>query len=140
MPRFAVKLKRLREAQGLSQLKLAKRAKVGQVYISELEAGIKINPGIETVRKLARALGVKVVELMEGTHDAEKERRAMKPYDVHVYPEDQRWHFVILLIPTVGAGTSSVIFESRAENRRGYATREEARHAALLQKATLPAR
>lgn len=60
-----MKLKRLREAQGLSQLKLAKRAKVGQVYISELEAGKKRNPGIETLRKLAKALRVNVGKLVE---------------------------------------------------------------------------
>ncbi len=59
-----MRLKRLREARGLSQLKLAKRAKVGQVYISELEAGKKRNPGIETVYKLAKALGVNAADLI----------------------------------------------------------------------------
>ncbi len=60
-----MRLKRLREARGLSQLRLAKLAKVAQVYISELEAGKKRNPGIETVQKLAKALKVKVAELLE---------------------------------------------------------------------------
>ncbi len=60
-----MRLKRLREARGLSQLRLAKLAKVGQVYISELEAGKKRNPGIETVQKLAKALKVKMAELVE---------------------------------------------------------------------------
>ncbi len=60
-----MRLKRLREAQGLSQLRLAKLAKVGQVYISELEAGKKRNPGIETVYKLAKALRVNVAKLLE---------------------------------------------------------------------------
>ena len=62
---FRTALKRAREAKGLSQLALSKKAKVPQQYISELEAGIKTNPGIETVRKLAKALGVKVAELVE---------------------------------------------------------------------------
>jgi transcriptional regulator with XRE-family HTH domain len=48
----------------MSQLGLAKRAKVAQAYISELEAGDKKNPGIETLRKLARALSVPVTELL----------------------------------------------------------------------------
>lgn len=57
-------LKRLREQKGLSQLELAKRAAVAQAYISEMEAGAKKNPGIETLRKLAKALGVPVAELL----------------------------------------------------------------------------
>ena len=57
-------LKRLREQKGLSQLELAKRADVAQAYISEMEAGAKKNPGIETLRKLAKALGVPVTELL----------------------------------------------------------------------------
>jgi transcriptional regulator with XRE-family HTH domain len=57
-------LKRLRETKGLSQLQLAKRADVAQAYISEMEAGDKRNPGLETLRKLAKALGVPVTELL----------------------------------------------------------------------------
>jgi len=57
-------LKRLREAKTLSQLELVKRAGVAQAYLSELEAGHKKNPGIETLKKLAKALGVPVTELL----------------------------------------------------------------------------
>jgi transcriptional regulator with XRE-family HTH domain len=57
-------LKQIREAKGLSQLDLAKRAKISQGYLSDLEAGEKKNPGIETLRKIAKALGVPVVELL----------------------------------------------------------------------------
>jgi transcriptional regulator with XRE-family HTH domain len=62
--RVGRELKKLREREGLSQLELAKRAKVGQGYISELEAGQKKNPGLETLRKIAKALGVPVTELL----------------------------------------------------------------------------
>jgi transcriptional regulator with XRE-family HTH domain len=62
--RIGAVLKQLREAKGMSQLELAKRAKVAQGYISDLEAGDKKNPGIETLRKLAKALGVPVMELL----------------------------------------------------------------------------
>jgi transcriptional regulator with XRE-family HTH domain len=58
-------LKRLREQKGLSQAALAKRSGVAQGYISEVEAGEKKNPGIETLRKIAKALGVPVTELLE---------------------------------------------------------------------------
>jgi transcriptional regulator with XRE-family HTH domain len=61
---IGVTLKRLRESKGLSQLQLAKQADVAQAYISEMEAGAKKNPGIETLRKLAKALGVPVTELL----------------------------------------------------------------------------
>jgi transcriptional regulator with XRE-family HTH domain len=57
-------LKQIRETKGLSQLDLAKRAKVSQGYLSDLEAGQKKNPGIETLRKIAKALGVPVTELL----------------------------------------------------------------------------
>lgn len=64
--KIGVTLKRLREGRALSQLQLAKRAKVAQAYISEMEAGEKKkNPGIETLRKLAKALGVPVTDLLE---------------------------------------------------------------------------
>ena len=57
-------LKQIREAKGLSQLDLAKRAKVSQGYLSDLEARQKKNPGIETLRKIAKALSVPVTELL----------------------------------------------------------------------------
>ena len=62
--RIGAVLKRLREGKGMSQLELAKRAKVAQGYISDLEAGGKKNPGVETLRKLAKALGVSLMELL----------------------------------------------------------------------------
>jgi transcriptional regulator with XRE-family HTH domain len=62
--RIATMLKRVRKEKGFSQLELAKRSRVAQGYISELEAGHEKNPGIETLRKLAKALGVPVTELL----------------------------------------------------------------------------
>jgi transcriptional regulator with XRE-family HTH domain len=62
--RIATMLKRVRKEKGFSQLELAKRSRVAQGYISELEAGREKNPGIETLRKLAKALGVPVAELL----------------------------------------------------------------------------
>ena len=63
--RFRTVLRALREQQGLSQLELAERADVSQGYISALEAGEKKNPGLDVLKRLARALGVPVTELLE---------------------------------------------------------------------------
>jgi transcriptional regulator with XRE-family HTH domain len=58
-------LRRLREQKRLSQAALAKRSGVAQGYISEIEAGRKKNPRIQTLKKIARALGVPMRELLE---------------------------------------------------------------------------
>jgi transcriptional regulator with XRE-family HTH domain len=63
--RLSTIIRQRREEQGLSQLALAKKAGVAQGYISSLEAGEKKNPSIGVLRKLARALGVPVGELLE---------------------------------------------------------------------------
>ena len=62
--RLAVKLRRTREAKGVSQYALAKKARVSQGYISALEAGAKRSPGVDVLQRLAKALGVPVTELL----------------------------------------------------------------------------
>jgi len=63
--RLSTVIRELREAQGMTQLDLAKKAKVAQGYISSLEAGEKKNPGVQILRKLAKALDVPVGRLLE---------------------------------------------------------------------------
>jgi transcriptional regulator with XRE-family HTH domain len=63
--RLSAMLRRVRAARGLTQLALAKKARVAQGYISSLEAGEKKNPSVAVVRKLAKALGVPVSQLLE---------------------------------------------------------------------------
>ena len=58
-------LRELRERKDMSQLQLAKQAGVTQGYISDLEAGTKKNPSLAILKKLAKALGVSVGELLE---------------------------------------------------------------------------
>jgi transcriptional regulator with XRE-family HTH domain len=58
-------LKEQREAKGMSQVKLAKAARVGRTYIVKLESREKKNPSLDVLRRLARALGVPVGELLE---------------------------------------------------------------------------
>ncbi len=63
--RFGMRLRRLREARGWTQAALARRVDVTEPYISMLETGAKCNPTLALVKKLARALGVTLAELVE---------------------------------------------------------------------------
>ena len=62
---FGRNVRRLRDEQGLSQEKLATKASVDRAYLSGIESGAR-NPGVLTVAKLAKALGVAAAVLMEG--------------------------------------------------------------------------
>jgi transcriptional regulator with XRE-family HTH domain len=57
-------IKALRQAAGLNQPELAKKAKVSTAYIGQLEAGQKRNPSLDVLKRIARALGVPVTELL----------------------------------------------------------------------------
>ncbi|MBI5627527.1 MAG: helix-turn-helix transcriptional regulator [Candidatus Rokubacteria bacterium] len=57
-------LKRLREARGLTQEVLARRAGCSLAYLSRLEGG-RHEPTLTMLAKLAKALGVKVGRLLE---------------------------------------------------------------------------
>jgi putative transcriptional regulator len=57
-------LRALRLERGYRQIDLAKRAKVTNVYLSQLENGRKKNPSLAVLRRLAKALGVPVTELL----------------------------------------------------------------------------
>lgn len=43
---------------------LAKKADVTDAYIAQLETGKKTNPSLEVLKRLARALGVPVTDLL----------------------------------------------------------------------------
>ena len=49
----------------MTQAELAKRAKLTQGYISQLEAGAKKDIGAKVAVRLAKALGVHVVSFLE---------------------------------------------------------------------------
>lgn len=57
MESFGEELKRQREAVGLSQSALAKRAGLNASYINRLESGEREPPRVETVVALAKGLG-----------------------------------------------------------------------------------
>ena len=54
-----------RGAKGLTQEKLAQRAKVARSYLAKLEAGHSKNPSLAVLKRLAKALGVPVTALLE---------------------------------------------------------------------------
>jgi len=62
--RFAKNMKRIRESKNMSQGDVYRATKIERAYISNLEAG-KQNPTLETIEKIAGALGVEVSELMK---------------------------------------------------------------------------
>jgi transcriptional regulator with XRE-family HTH domain len=61
---MSVTIRRLRETRGLTQAELAKRAKLTQGYISQLEAGMKKDIGAKVAVRLAKALEVPLTELL----------------------------------------------------------------------------
>lgn len=58
------KIKQLRTKKGLTQEGLSTRSGITKSYISLLEAGKKI-PAISTLSKIASALGIRIVELLD---------------------------------------------------------------------------
>jgi len=62
--KFGKNLKKERLKKGLSQGDVARILGVHRTYISGLERGAR-NPSLMTVQKVARALGVKVKNLIE---------------------------------------------------------------------------
>jgi len=56
-------LKKLREKKGLSQDRLAKLADVANNTIIKIEQGENINPTLDTLKKIAKALGVSLDDL-----------------------------------------------------------------------------
>lgn len=61
--RMAMKLKQLRKRRGLTQEKLAEKAGISRVYLARLETA-RQDPTLSTLEKLARALKVKITELL----------------------------------------------------------------------------
>jgi transcriptional regulator with XRE-family HTH domain len=62
---FGRNVARIRNERGFSQDKLAELASLDRTYISGIERGVR-NPGIKTVLRIAKALGVTVADLCKG--------------------------------------------------------------------------
>jgi transcriptional regulator with XRE-family HTH domain len=61
---FAKNMKSIREANNMSQGDIYRATKIERAYISNLEAG-KQNPTLETIEKIAGALGVETNDLVK---------------------------------------------------------------------------
>lgn len=61
---LANNIKRLREAKGLSQEKLARLADVANNTLIKMESGENQNPTLVTLRKVAKAFSVSVDDLI----------------------------------------------------------------------------
>ena len=62
---IAENIKKYRNKLGISQDKLSKLADVTNNTIIKIESGANINPTIETLSKIAKALGVGVDDLIQ---------------------------------------------------------------------------
>jgi transcriptional regulator with XRE-family HTH domain len=58
-------IRRLRDAKGISQRDLAAKVGVRGAYIAQLETGARKNPSRDVLKRIAKALGVPVTELLE---------------------------------------------------------------------------
>ncbi|MDA2910410.1 helix-turn-helix domain-containing protein [Nitrospiraceae bacterium AH_259_D15_M11_P09] len=63
--RLGTVLSTLRKGKQLTQDQLAARGGVTKPYVSQLESGARKNPSLATLKRLAKALGVPVAELMK---------------------------------------------------------------------------
>lgn len=61
---LANNIKKLREAKGLSQEKLARLADVANNTLIKMESGENQNPTLVTLKKIAKAFGVSVDDLI----------------------------------------------------------------------------
>lgn len=71
--RVGLNIKRIREAQAISQEELAHRAGVHRTYVSSVERAVR-NPTITVLDKIAHGLGVKVGELVDDSSAAAAEQ------------------------------------------------------------------
>ena len=58
-------VRKIRLSKLITQLELSKRSGVSQPYLSEIEKGIKQNPSLNTLRKIANGLEVDLKDLFE---------------------------------------------------------------------------
>lgn len=65
LPPIARNMKKYRGKLGISQDKLSKLAGITLHTITKIESGATLDPRIETVKKIAHALGVSLDDLMK---------------------------------------------------------------------------
>jgi transcriptional regulator with XRE-family HTH domain len=65
---FGENVRRIRNALGLTQKRVAKKVDLDPTYISGIERGLR-NPSLLIISRLAKALGVPVTKLCEGVRE-----------------------------------------------------------------------
>ena len=63
--RLSAMIARLRKQRNLTLLQLANKVGVTEAYMSMLESGVRVNPSLATLKKLAKVLKVTVAELVD---------------------------------------------------------------------------
>ena len=58
------KIKKIRTKMGLTQDKLARKADIPYTTLTKLETNVIKKPAVQTVAKIAKALGVKIEDLL----------------------------------------------------------------------------
>ena len=69
--RFGIRLKKLREKRGWSQIYLAEKLGIDRSYLSELESG-KIEPCLRNLGLIADGFEITVDALLKGIHNKAK--------------------------------------------------------------------
>lgn len=62
-------IRRIRKKRNLTQDKLARLADISYTSITKIETGVIKSPSVQTVAKIAKALGVSVDELIKRVND-----------------------------------------------------------------------
>jgi DNA-binding Xre family transcriptional regulator len=75
MSPISIALLKAREAKGLTQVQLAKKAKVRQATISEMEAGKTVRLNLDVLDRLCRVLGVEPGDLLEREKPTKRRKR-----------------------------------------------------------------
>ena len=71
------KLKKIRKAKKITLKQLEKITGISNSYISDLENGRRVNPSIEKLEKLAKALDVNVVDFYDKPTLTDKDKKAI---------------------------------------------------------------
>lgn len=67
--RIGRRIRALRRDRGLTQFALAERIGLSRIYVGEIERGIRDNPTLSHLRRIAAGLGVPVRELLPPDDD-----------------------------------------------------------------------
>ena len=59
------RIKQARERRGLTQQALAEKAQLSAIYVRKLEAGERESPSLDALERIAKTLGVRLVDLLK---------------------------------------------------------------------------